>query len=66
MASVELRDIVTEADRAAALALRVAPGQDAFVASVEDSFADAVKYPKPAPASGRSTTLIGTRPSDSR
>ena len=39
---VELRDIVTEADRAAARALRVAPGQDRFVASVERSFEDAV------------------------
>ena len=33
MARVELRDIVTEADRAAALALEVAPGQDRFVES---------------------------------
>ena len=43
---VELRDIVTEADRDAALALRVAPGQDRFVASVEESFADAERYPE--------------------
>jgi diamine N-acetyltransferase len=42
MATVELRDIVTEADRAAALGLRVAPGQEAFVSSVEQSFADAI------------------------
>ena len=39
---VELRDIVTDDDRAAVLALSVAPGQDRFVASVERSFRDAV------------------------
>jgi diamine N-acetyltransferase len=39
---VELRDLVTDADRAAVLALRVRPGQERFVASVEDSFGDAV------------------------
>ena len=42
MATVELRDIVTEADRQGVLALEVAPGQDRFVASVEDSFRDAI------------------------
>jgi diamine N-acetyltransferase len=46
MATIELRDIVTDADRAAALALRVAPGQEQFVASVEESFLDAVRYPE--------------------
>ena len=43
MATVELRDIVTDADRAAALELRRGPGQERFVASVEKSFADAVE-----------------------
>ena len=43
MATVELRDIVTEADRAAALTLRRGPGQERFVASVEKSFADAIE-----------------------
>jgi len=42
MARVELRDIVTDEDRAAALRLGVAPGQEGFVASVEQSFRDAV------------------------
>ena len=42
MPTVQLRDIVTEADRQAVLALEVAPGQDRFVASVEDSFRDAI------------------------
>ena len=42
MAAIELRDIVTDADRAAVLALRVAPGQEAFVASVEWSFKNAI------------------------
>ena len=46
MATVELRDIVTEADREAAIALRRGPGQDAFVASVEKSLAEAVLYPE--------------------
>jgi diamine N-acetyltransferase len=46
MATVELRDIVTDADRAAAIALRTAPGQDHFVASVEQSFADAIEHPE--------------------
>ena len=43
MATVQLRDIVTDADREAVLALRRGPGQDRFVASVEKSFADAVE-----------------------
>jgi diamine N-acetyltransferase len=43
---VELRDIVTDADRAAAIALRRGPGQDQFVSSVEESFADAIAYPE--------------------
>jgi hypothetical protein len=42
MALVELRDIVTDDDRSAVLALRVAPGQERFVASVERSFRDAI------------------------
>jgi diamine N-acetyltransferase len=46
MAAIELREIAGEADRAAALALRVGPGQDRFVASVEDSLKDAVAYPE--------------------
>ena len=46
MATVELRDIVTEADREAALSLRVAPGQEHFVASVAESLRDAERYPE--------------------
>ncbi len=46
MATVELRDIVTEADREAALSLRVAPGQEHFVASVAESLRDAARYPE--------------------
>jgi diamine N-acetyltransferase len=42
MARIELRDIVTDADRAAVLAVRLAPGQDRFVADVEESIRDAV------------------------
>ena len=40
--TVELCDIASDADRAAVLALRVRPGQERFVASVEESFQDAV------------------------
>jgi diamine N-acetyltransferase len=42
MPSVQLREIVTDAERAAALAIRRGPGQDGFVASVEKSFQDAI------------------------
>jgi len=46
MATIELRDILTDADREAALGLRVAAGQERFVASVEESFLDAEQYPE--------------------
>jgi diamine N-acetyltransferase len=46
MPTVQLRDIVTDQDRAAALRLRSAPGQEQFVASVEQSFADALEHPE--------------------
>lgn len=49
MTTVELRDIVTDADRAAALALQVTPDQDQFVASVAQSFQDAVDFPHAKP-----------------
>lgn len=42
MPTVQLRDIVTDEDRAAALGVRRGPGQDRFVASVEESFQDAI------------------------
>jgi diamine N-acetyltransferase len=43
---VALRDIVTDADRAAALRLRTAPGQEQFVASVKQSLSDALEHPE--------------------
>lgn len=46
MANVELRDILTDGDREAALGLRVAPGQEQFVAGVEESFLDVERYPE--------------------
>ena len=46
MSAVELRDIVTDDDRAAALKLRVAPEQEKFVASVDESLKDADRYPE--------------------
>jgi diamine N-acetyltransferase len=44
--TVELRDIVTDEDRAAAVALRVAPDQEQFVATVQASLDEAVLYPE--------------------
>ena len=41
MATVQLLDIVSDADRAAVVGLRLKPGQDRFVASVEESIRDA-------------------------
>ena len=46
MATVELREILSDGDRAAALALRVGRGQELFVASVEESLREAVEYPE--------------------
>lgn len=43
---VALRDIVSGSDREAALALRVAPAQEQFVAGVEKSLAEAIEYPE--------------------
>ena len=48
---VELREIVTEEDRAAALAVEQGPGQDRFVASVQESFDDAVRDARAVPRS---------------
>src|SRR4026209_219550 len=44
MARVELRDIVTDQARSAALARRLGSGQDRFVADVEGSFRDPITY----------------------
>lgn len=41
-ATVELRDIVTDADRTAVLALRRGPGQERYLGSMESHFEDAV------------------------
>ena len=41
MASVELRDIVTSTERAAVLGLRRGPGQDKYLNSMTDIFAEA-------------------------
>src|SRR5215212_5430908 len=49
MRKVVLRDIVTDEDRAAALAIRRGPGQDHFVASVQQSFDDAVRDARAVP-----------------
>jgi diamine N-acetyltransferase len=49
VATVQLRDILSDADRAAALAVRRGPGQERFVASVEASFEDAVRDARACP-----------------
>ena len=41
MAIVELRDIVSVGDRAAVMGLRLGPGQDQYLNSMEDIFAEA-------------------------
>ena len=46
MSAVELRDIVTDADRAAAMSLSVAPEQEQFVSGVEASLSEALEYPE--------------------
>lgn len=49
MAAVELRDIVTDTDKAAVLVVRRGPGQDQFVASVEESLQDAADNERACP-----------------
>jgi diamine N-acetyltransferase len=49
MATVELRDIVTDADREAVLALRRGPGQERFLGSMESHFEDAADEPRAKP-----------------
>lgn len=64
MTTVELRDIVTGADRAAVAALRVTPVQERFVASVAQSFQDAIDDARACPRmwsvhDGVTTRLVG-------
>jgi diamine N-acetyltransferase len=47
--TVQLRDIVTDLDRAAVLGLRRAPGQDRFLGSMESHFEDAEAEPRAMP-----------------
>ena len=49
MAHVELRDIVTDADREAVLGLQRAPGQERFLGSMESHFEDAAAEPEGKP-----------------
>jgi diamine N-acetyltransferase len=49
MPAVELRDIVTEDDVEAVMALRRAPGQERFLGSMISHFEDAVRYPEACP-----------------
>jgi diamine N-acetyltransferase len=47
--SVTLRDIVSDADRAAVLALRRAPGQERYLGSMASHFEDAIEYARACP-----------------
>jgi diamine N-acetyltransferase len=47
--TVQLRDIVTDQDRAAVLGLRRAPGQERFLGSMESHFEDAEDEPRAMP-----------------
>jgi diamine N-acetyltransferase len=49
MATVQLRDIATEADKAAVLQLHRAPGQERFLGSMASHFEDAVTDAKACP-----------------
>ncbi|HVR79860.1 MAG TPA: GNAT family N-acetyltransferase [Acidimicrobiia bacterium] len=49
MTTVQLRDIVTDQDRAAVLGLRRAPGQERFLGSMESHFEDAEDEPQAMP-----------------
>lgn len=49
MATVQLRDIVTDTDREAVLALRRAPGQERFLGSMASHFEDAAAEPRGRP-----------------
>lgn len=49
MAHVDLRDILTDADRAAVLTLERAPGQERFLGSMASHFEDAAAEPRAKP-----------------
>ncbi len=49
MAVVQLRDIVTDADRAAVLELRRGPGQERYLGSMESHFEDAIEDARACP-----------------
>jgi diamine N-acetyltransferase len=49
VATVQLRDIATEDDRRAVLALRRAPGQERYLGSMASHFEDAVQDPQAKP-----------------
>jgi hypothetical protein len=66
MASVRLRDIVSSADRAAVMDLRRGPGQDQYLNSMEEIFAEGARSSGPCPTPGRCTTRRPARWSVSR
>lgn len=49
MPVVQLRDIVTETDKAAVLRLRLGPGQEHYLGSMESHFEDAIEDAKACP-----------------
>jgi len=66
MARVRLRDIVSTGDRAAVMGLRRGPGQDHYLNSMEDIFAEADRNSARCPTRGRCTTPRPARWSASR
>jgi diamine N-acetyltransferase len=64
MTAVTLRDIVTDADREAVLALRRKPGQERYLGSMASHFEDAIEYQQARPRmwsvhDGGDGTLVG-------
>jgi hypothetical protein len=66
MARVRRRDIVSAGDRAAVMGLRRGPGQDQYLNSMEEIFAEAREEQRAMPHPGRCTTPGPARWSASR
>ncbi len=56
MARAGLRDILSPGDRAAVMGLRRGPGQDQYLNSMEEIFAEADQERRAMPTRGRCTT----------
>ena len=60
MATVGLRDIVSSGDRAAVMGLRRGPGQDQYLNSMEEIFAEADEEQRAASLTGRTQPIEET------